>query len=63
VKDGKVVKVEGDENHPWNQGRGCQGFCHDPVYVYKDRILYLYGVGPREIGALRGSAGMRLMTY
>jgi len=23
VKDGKMVKIEGDENHPWSQGRSC----------------------------------------
>ena len=23
VKEGKLIKVEGDENHPWNQGRAC----------------------------------------
>ncbi|MBW1802941.1 MAG: hypothetical protein JRJ85_19695, partial [Deltaproteobacteria bacterium] len=23
VKDGKLIKVEGDERHPWNQGRSC----------------------------------------
>jgi anaerobic selenocysteine-containing dehydrogenase len=23
VEDDKVVKVEGDENHPWSQGRLC----------------------------------------
>ncbi len=23
VKDGKLVKLEADENYPWNQGRCC----------------------------------------
>jgi len=25
VKNGRLVKVEGDEDHPWNQGRLCPG--------------------------------------
>ena len=23
IKDGKLVKIEGDPDHPWNQGRLC----------------------------------------
>ena len=23
VEDGKMVKIEGDDGHPWNQGRSC----------------------------------------
>ncbi|MDR1573276.1 MAG: molybdopterin-dependent oxidoreductase [Clostridiales Family XIII bacterium] len=52
VKDGKVVKVEGDENHPWNWGRGCSRLLALTQYMYHpDRILYpLKRVGPRGDG-------------
>lgn len=23
IKDGKLIKIEGDPDHPWNQGRLC----------------------------------------
>jgi anaerobic selenocysteine-containing dehydrogenase len=52
VKDGKVVKVEGDERHPWNQGRGCSRLLAMTQFMYhKDRILHpLKRVGPRGDG-------------
>ncbi len=52
VKDDKVVKVEGDECHPWNQGRGCSRLLAMTQFMYhKDRILYpLKRVGPRGDG-------------
>ena len=41
VKDGKLVKVEGDENHPVTQGRLCIRCLTMTDYVYnKDRIIY-----------------------
>ena len=41
VKNGKVVKVEGDETHPWSQGRACSRLLAMTQYMYhKDRILY-----------------------
>jgi len=41
VKDGKVVKVEGDENHPWNQGRLCVRSLALTQYMYHpDRITH-----------------------
>jgi anaerobic selenocysteine-containing dehydrogenase len=52
VKDGKVVRVEGDECHPWNEGRACSRLLAVTQYMYhKDRILYpLKRVGPRGSG-------------
>src|ERR1017187_6782783 len=39
VKDGKMVKIEGDENHPWNQGRSCPRVLALTQSMYhKDRI-------------------------
>jgi len=41
VKDGKLVKVEGDENHPWAQGRSCPRLLALPQYIYHpDRVKY-----------------------
>jgi len=41
VKDGKVIKVEGDENNPWNQGRACPRVLALTQYMYHpDRIMY-----------------------
>ena len=41
VEDGKLVKVEGDENHPWSQGRTCPRNLALTQYMYHpDRILY-----------------------
>ncbi len=52
VKDGKLVKVEGDERHPWNQGRACPRVLALTQYVYHpDRIIYpLKRVGARGEG-------------
>lgn len=52
VKDDKVVKVEGDENHPWNQGRSCSRLLALTQFMYHpDRILYPQKrVGPRGDG-------------
>jgi anaerobic selenocysteine-containing dehydrogenase len=41
VKNERLVKVEGDENHPWNQGRLCPRILALTQYVYHpDRLLY-----------------------
>ena len=41
VKNGRLVKVEGDEKHPWNQGRLCPRVLALTQYVYHpDRLLY-----------------------
>lgn len=41
VKDGKVAKVEGDKENPYNQGRLCSRCLALPDYVYHpDRLLY-----------------------
>ena len=40
VKDGKVCKVEGDRENPWNQGHLCPRCVATPDIMYhKDRIL------------------------
>jgi anaerobic selenocysteine-containing dehydrogenase len=39
IKDGKVVKIEGDPDHPWNQGRLCARCLAMTQYVYHpDRL-------------------------
>ena len=52
MKDGRVVKVEGDEDHPLNGGRGCSRLLALTQYMYHpERILYpLKRVGPRGDG-------------
>ncbi len=52
VKGDKVVKVEGDENHPWNQGRGCSRLLAMTQFMYHpDRITTpLKRVGARGDG-------------
>ncbi len=52
LKDGKVVKVEGDKSHPWNQGRLCPKGLAIPQYMYHpDRVMHpLKRVGARGEG-------------
>lgn len=52
VKDGRLIKVEGDPNHPWNQGRLCPRCLALTQYVYHpDRLKYpLKRVGERGEG-------------
>ncbi|MBA7572399.1 MAG: molybdopterin-dependent oxidoreductase [Dehalococcoidia bacterium] len=52
VKDGKLVKVEGDPDHPWNQGRLCSRCLAMTQYVYHpDRLTRpLKRVGKRGEG-------------
>ena len=39
VKNGRVIKVEGDPDHPWNQGRLCSRCLSMTQYMYhKDRL-------------------------
>jgi len=41
VKDGKLVKIEGDPENPYNQGRLCSRCLCIPDYVYhEDRLQY-----------------------
>jgi len=52
VQDGRVVRVEGDEKHPWNQGRSCPRVLALTQYMYHpDRITRpLRRVGARGEG-------------
>jgi anaerobic selenocysteine-containing dehydrogenase len=52
VKDGKLIKVEGDEDNPWNQGRSCPRVLALTQYTYHpDRITRpLKRVGNRGEG-------------
>jgi anaerobic selenocysteine-containing dehydrogenase len=52
VKDGKVLRVEGDEDHPFNQGRSCPRVLALTQYMYHpDRITTpLKRVGARGEG-------------
>ena len=39
IEDGKLIRVEGDEDHPWNQGRSCPRVLAMKQYTYHpDRI-------------------------
>ena len=52
IEDGKLVKIEGDPNHPWNQGRLCARCLAMTQYVYHpDRLTRpLKRVGERGEG-------------
>ena len=52
VKDGKVIKVEGAKNHPFNKGKLCTKGQGNRQYLYReDRILTpLKRVGERGEG-------------
>ncbi len=52
VEDGKVTRVEGNPNHPFNQGRLCAKGLAVPQYMYHpDRVKYpLKRVGERGEG-------------
>ena len=39
IKDGKLIKIEGDPDHPWNQGRLCARALAMTQYMH-----YLVGV-------------------
>jgi anaerobic selenocysteine-containing dehydrogenase len=39
VQDGKLIRIEGDEDHPWSQGRSCPRVLAMTQYMYHpDRI-------------------------
>jgi len=41
VKNGKLIKIEGDPEHPWNQGRLCSRALAMTQYVYHpDRLTH-----------------------
>jgi predicted molibdopterin-dependent oxidoreductase YjgC len=63
VKDGKLVKVVGDEDHPINQGRLCIRCLSLPDYIYhKDRVIHpLKRVGERGSNQWERISGMKLM--
>ena len=52
IEDGKLVKIEGDPDHPWNQGRLCARCLAMTQYVYHpDRLTRpLKRVGQRGEG-------------
>ncbi|HEY95018.1 MAG TPA: molybdopterin-dependent oxidoreductase [Dehalococcoidia bacterium] len=52
IEDGKLVKIEGDPEHPWNQGRLCSRCLAMTQYVYHpDRLKKpLKRVGERGEG-------------
>lgn len=52
IKDNKVVKVEGDDTHPWNHGRACPRLLACSQYInHPDRLLYpMKRVGERGEG-------------
>src|SRR6185369_4785348 len=52
VREGRVIKVEGNEEHPWNQGRACSRVLALTQYMYHpDRITQpLKRVGERGEG-------------
>ena len=35
IKDGKLIKIEGDPDHPWNHGRLCARVLAMTQYVEK----------------------------
>ena len=39
VKDGKIIKLEGDSEHPWNQGRVCPRLLSMKKYIYQPNRL------------------------
>ena len=63
VKDGTVIKIEGMDGHPVNDGRLCPKGLSNRQYIYrKDRIMTpLRRVGPRVRENLSPSAGRRPM--
>ncbi len=52
IKDGKLVKLEGDPDHPWNQGRLCARALAMTQYMENPQRLRkpLKRVGPRGEG-------------
>ena len=51
IKDGKLVKVEGDPEHPISQGRLCVRCLSLPEYVHHpERIIYPMKRAPENRG-------------
>lgn len=64
IEDGKLVKIEGDSEHPWNQGRLCARCLAMTQYVnHPDRLTRLSkGWESAERASGRRYSGMRLLT-
>lgn len=59
VKDGKLVKVEGDENHPVTKGRLCPRCLALKEYIYHpDRVIY-----PQKRAGKRGEDKWEQITW
>jgi anaerobic selenocysteine-containing dehydrogenase len=59
VKDGKVICVEGDKNHPFNQGRLCPKGLALPQYIYHpDRVTH-----PLKRAGTRGEGKWERITW
>jgi anaerobic selenocysteine-containing dehydrogenase len=52
VKDGKILKIEGDPEHPYNEGRLCsKGLAVKQLVYNPDRLLYpMKRIGQRGEG-------------
>ena len=56
VEDGKLVRVEGDEKNPWNQGRSCPRVLALKQYMYHpDRITTPLLRDAKELAAREGT--------
>lgn len=62
VKDGRVVKIKGDPDHPMNRGFICvKGRVQHEIIYHPDRLKYpLRRVGGRGEGNGRECRGMKL---
>ncbi len=59
VKDGRVTRVEGDKNHPHNQGRLCAKGLAIPQYMYHpDRVTH-----PLKRAGERGEGKWERITW
>lgn len=59
VKDDKIVRVEGDPDHPWSQGRACSRLLAFKQYIYHpDRVLY-----PQKRVGARGEGKWERITW
>jgi anaerobic selenocysteine-containing dehydrogenase len=59
MKGDKIVKIEGDPCHPWNQGRTCSRLLAYTQFLnHKDRILY-----PLKRAGERGSGEFTRITW
>lgn len=59
IKDGRIVRVEGDPNHPFTQGRACSRLLAFTQYIYHpDRILH-----PMKRTGARGEGRWEQITW